>query len=158
MQASISQDPTGIAGGIRSLYAYVADCNTHVDPTGTVDGGSDSDVRASRRRGEVNHIPAFAAYDSVRHSAGPAIWMTAVDHSYTISWKNWRSARAHRAVQRAFVDGGQCIEAIKMDVLDIQGKFWKPLRRGHRRDARLLLAPESRNHLEVAALRAQCGL
>lgn len=89
-------------------------------------GGSYRTVRSANDGGEVHHIPAYSAYSQsgmLSKNDGPALWMTAEDHSKTASWRNSKEARDYRKQQKELIDQGRFQDAQQMDVEDIQSKF-----------------------------------
>ena len=58
----ISQDPIGLAGKNPTLYGYVEDCNTQIDPLGVDTFGVNQDVYALYNEVDiVNDIPKEGA-------------------------------------------------------------------------------------------------
>ena len=58
----ISQDPIGLAGKNPTLYGYVEDCNTQIDPLGLDTFGVNQDVYALYNKVDiVNGIPKEGA-------------------------------------------------------------------------------------------------
>jgi RHS repeat-associated protein len=88
-------------------------------------GGAYSDVRAAATEaglgGEVHHMPAWSALRDaggmgMTRGSAPSIWMTAADHAMTPSFRSSAAAVAYRGRQRALIEGGQLLDAMKMDV------------------------------------------
>ncbi len=85
-------------------------------------GGRYSDVRASNKGGNVNHMPARAVSPYTPHT-GPAIWMSKADHRRTASWGSSLEAVAHRQKQAELIAMGKIRDAVNMDINDIRLKF-----------------------------------
>jgi hypothetical protein len=104
-------------------------------PPGKPHGGAHKDMEAWG--GERNHIPADDA-TKIPRDRGPAIWMERNDHLQLNSTGNRRfkpttkylitSAEEWRAVQRDLCRRGKVMDAVQMDIDDIQSKF------GHKYD------------------------
>ncbi len=57
----ISQDPIGLAGKNPTLYGYVEDCNTQIDPLGLDTFGVNQDVYALYNGSSVKSVDAYHA-------------------------------------------------------------------------------------------------
>jgi RHS repeat-associated protein len=84
-------------------------------------GGAYRDVKGMAGY-EAHHMPADSV-TSLSKESGPSIAMLKDDHRMTASWGNSREARAYRAQQVELVGNGKFMDAVRMDVRDIQSKF-----------------------------------
>ena len=92
-------------------------------------GGAFSAVRAEASEaglgGQVHHMPAWSAVrdaggTGLTRGSAPSIWMKGADHALTPSFGGSASAAAFRARQQALIEGGQFLDAAKMDVDSIR--------------------------------------
>ena len=71
----------------------------------------------------VHHMPAKSALKDIGMADGPAIQMDEPDHKRTASFGASKDAQIYRDIQRQKIQEGHFLEALKMDIDDIQGKF-----------------------------------
>ena len=92
----------------------------------SVVGGAHSQTSKPRNDGlDSHHCPAQNCYKSAPISSqdGPAIKMDPADHHKTASHGRGPDAREYRARQEALLREGKLLEAVQMDIDDIQSKF-----------------------------------
>ena len=98
-------------------------------------GGLREDVIAEELKGwvEAHHIPSREAIEAsvfyyvnggkLDDGSPPAILMDYDDHRLTASCGNEESANEYRKTQKELINSGKFMEAQKMDIEDIRGKF-----------------------------------
>ncbi|WXA94367.1 FG-GAP-like repeat-containing protein [Pendulispora brunnea] len=122
-QRNISYASGAVAVGIAGLFVGGTEAKV-VEEVAQI-GGSYSKVKAIRNAlnigGEIHHMPAWASIEKaglegVTHGNAPAIWMSRVDHLRTSTWGAWNKSKAFRAEQKALIEQGRFLDALKMDV------------------------------------------
>ena len=86
-------------------------------------GGAYRDVRDfwPEDSGQVHHTPADQVSPLGKDT--PALLMDVQDHMDTGSWGRGRWAQAYRDIQRDHIDNGRFLDALEMDIDDLQYKF-----------------------------------
>jgi hypothetical protein len=69
---------------------------------------------------QSHHTPARDV-SPLPDDVGPAIQMDPADHQQTGSWGSGANAQTYRMTQESFINGGNFMGAVGMDVMDVQG-------------------------------------